>query len=144
MQFAPILSIDEDSFDDSFESQTKDNSELHFVIPLLDVNQLLESVCQLLQALINWELSFSMVAYYHIFIKSGTRNGASSCKNLHLNVTWCALQGNGPPLWGTSDGEAAEDVYFDDFPTETGEGDDLIFAKPREWGKNPHSNLTMC
>ncbi|XP_022152010.1 uncharacterized protein LOC111019828 isoform X3 [Momordica charantia] len=41
---APIFSVDEDSFGDSFESQTKDNPELHFVIPLLSVNQLLESV----------------------------------------------------------------------------------------------------
>lgn len=142
LQSAPIFSVDEDSFGDSFESQTKDNPELHFVIPLLSVNQLLESVC--LQALLNWELDFSMVAYYHVFIKSGTRYGVSSWKNLLLHATWCALQGNGPPLWGTSDGKAAEDVYFDDFTTETGEVHDLISAKPREWGKNPDSNLIMC
>lgn len=52
LQSGPLFNIDEDSFFDSFENQTKDNQELHIVIPLLSVNQILESVCQLLQALI--------------------------------------------------------------------------------------------
>ena len=47
-QGAPILSIDDDAFPEPFEGQTKENSELYLEIPnLLDVNQLLESVCQL-------------------------------------------------------------------------------------------------
>ena len=51
LQSAPFFNIDEDSFGDAFESQTKDNQEF-IVIPVLSVNQLLESVCQLLQYLI--------------------------------------------------------------------------------------------
>lgn len=69
-QSPPLFNIDEESFGDSLESQTKDNQELHFVIPVLSVNQFLESVCQQLQALIylKWlKLEISMVAYsYHI------------------------------------------------------------------------------
>ncbi|XP_022983700.1 uncharacterized protein LOC111482240 [Cucurbita maxima] len=44
-QFSPIFNIDEDIYD-SFEDQTKDNQELHIVIPLLNVNQFLESVLE--------------------------------------------------------------------------------------------------
>ncbi|XP_008443197.2 protein SEMI-ROLLED LEAF 2 isoform X1 [Cucumis melo] len=43
---AHLFNIDEESFADSFESQTKDSQELHFVIPLLSVNQFLESVLE--------------------------------------------------------------------------------------------------
>ncbi|XP_038904576.1 protein SEMI-ROLLED LEAF 2 isoform X2 [Benincasa hispida] len=43
---SPLFSIDEESFGDSLESQTKDNQELHIVIPLLSVNQFLESVLE--------------------------------------------------------------------------------------------------
>ena len=53
LQEAPILSIDDDAFPEPFEGQTKDNSELSLEIPnLLDVNQLLESVCQLCHSLL--------------------------------------------------------------------------------------------
>lgn len=45
-QSGPLFNIDEDSFFDSFENQTKDNQELHIVIPLLSVNQILESVLE--------------------------------------------------------------------------------------------------
>ena len=52
-QGAPILSIDDDAFPEPFEGQTKDNSEFSLEIPnLLDVNQLLESVCQLCHSLL--------------------------------------------------------------------------------------------
>ncbi|XP_023539631.1 uncharacterized protein LOC111800256 isoform X1 [Cucurbita pepo subsp. pepo] len=44
-QSAPFFNIDEDSFGDAFESQTKDNQEF-IVIPVLSVNQLLESVLE--------------------------------------------------------------------------------------------------
>lgn len=45
-QSPPLFNIDEESFGDSLESQTKDNQELHFVIPVLSVNQFLESVLE--------------------------------------------------------------------------------------------------
>lgn len=45
-QVAPIFSMDDDLLADSFESQTKHNSELATETPyLLSVNQFLESVC---------------------------------------------------------------------------------------------------
>lgn len=48
LQGAPVFSIDDDAFLEPFEDKIKYNSELSLEIPnLLDVNQLLESVCQL-------------------------------------------------------------------------------------------------
>lgn len=45
LQVAPVFSIEDDSLADSFESQTKRDSELALEIPnLLSVDQLLESV----------------------------------------------------------------------------------------------------
>lgn len=47
LQVTPIFSIEDDPFAESFEIQTKYDSELAMEIPnLLSVNQLLDSVCQ--------------------------------------------------------------------------------------------------
>lgn len=46
VQIATLFTIDDDAFNDSYESQDKSNPELAKEIPcLLSVNQLLESVC---------------------------------------------------------------------------------------------------
>ena len=57
MQAAPLFSIDEDSFADSFDSH-KNQSEFAMESPtLLSVNQLLESVC--------WPLSLGLICLHN-------------------------------------------------------------------------------
>lgn len=52
-QVTPLFSIEDDSFADAYESQTKYDPDLAMEIPnLLSVNQLLESVCWLSHALL--------------------------------------------------------------------------------------------
>jgi hypothetical protein len=53
LQVTPIFSMEDDPFAESFEIQTKYDSELAMEIPyLLSVNQLLESVCQPIRPLL--------------------------------------------------------------------------------------------
>lgn len=77
--------------------------------------------------LFDWQLTFLTLIHGFIGMFAGGGDNKSGRKIVGLNSTWHAIQGNGWPLWGPSEGKAAKVVHFHG-STETRQFNYLFFS----------------